>query len=140
MKLSITTFTLICLFSVADASPFTEGASAGFIGGIIGHSLPSKSNKISDIKYYNRDTSLQKFPPVYNPQCIIEKNIIVSPPLTLSENIIISIIFMLVVYSMIHISCCSDEETRGWTRGYIFGRLMEMLCSIIIDILIGDKD
>ena len=70
----------------------------------------------------------------------IEKNIIVPPPLTLSENIIISIIFMLVVYSMIHISCCSDEETREWTRGYIFGRLMEMLFSIIIDIFIGDKD
>ena len=36
---------------------------------------------------------------------------------------------------MIYMSCFVDKETRQWTSGYIFGRLMEMLFSIIIGVL-----
>ena len=138
MKLSFTDFILICLFSVSSASPFTDGASTGFIVGIVERGLSSKSGKISAIEYYNftRDTSLQKFlPPVYNSQRIREKIIIVEPPPTLKEKNIINIIFIFMLSSMIYMSCFVDKETRQWTSGYIFGRLMEMLFSIIIGVL-----
>jgi len=79
MKLSFTAFTLLCLFSVSTASDFTDGASAGFILGSIERGLSSKSEKIPviNITIYNRDF-ITKFPPVYNPQCIL-KNICDTP-------------------------------------------------------------
>jgi len=42
--------------------------------------------------------------------------------------------------SMIYMLCFTDKYTRQWTRGYIFGRLMEMLFSIIIDVLNVEDD
>ena len=142
MKLSFTAFTLLCLFSVSTSSDFTDGAATGFIVGSVERGLSSKSGKIYVIEYYNftRDTSLQKFPPVYNSQCIGEKIIIVDAPPTLKEKIIINIIFIFMLSSMIYMVCFADEETREWTRGYMFGRLMEMLFSIIIDVLNDEDD
>ena len=126
MKLSFTDFILICLFSVSSASPFTDGASTGFIVGIVERGLSSKSGKISVIEYYNftRDTSLQKFPLVYNSQCISEKIIIVGAPPTLTEKIVINIMFIFMLSPMIYMLCFADEETRRWATGYIIGRLM----------------
>ena len=137
MKLSFTAFTFLCLFSVSTASDFTDGASAGFILGSIERGLSIKSDKIPVIKYYNFtiETSLQKFPPVYNPQCITKKIIIVDAPQTIKKKIIINIIFIFMLSSMIYMLCFTDKYTRQWTRGYIFGRVMEMLFSIIIDVL-----
>ena len=140
MKQSFTAFTLLCLFSVS-ASDFTDGASTGFIIGSIERRLSSKPDKIPVIKYYNfiRDTSLQKFPPVYNPQSITKKIIIVDTPPILKGKIIINIIFIFILSSIIYMLCFTDKYTRQWTRGYIFGRLTEMLFSIIIDVL-NDED
>tara|TARA_B110000902_G_C13969333_1_gene460573 strand:- start:219 stop:647 length:429 start_codon:yes stop_codon:yes gene_type:complete len=137
MKLSFTAFILICLFSVSTASDLTDGATTGFIIGSIGRGFSSKSDEIHVIEYYNftRDTSLQKFPPVYNSQHISEKIIIVDAHPTLKEKNIINIIFIFMLSSMIYMSCFVDKETRQWTSGYIFGRLMEMLFSIIICVL-----
>ena len=137
MKLSFTAFTLLCLFSVSTAYDFRDGASAGFIFGSIERGLSSKFNNIPVIKYYNFtiETSLQKFPPVYNPQSITKKIIIVDAPQRLKKKIIINIIFIFMLSSMIYMLCFTDKDTRQWTRGYIFGRLMEMLFSIIIYVL-----
>ena len=141
MKLSFTAFILICLFSVSTASDFTDGATMGFIIGSIERGFSSKSGKISVIEYYNftRDTSLQKFPPVYNPQSITKKIIIVDTPPILKEKIIINIIFIFILSSIIYMLCFTDKYTRQWTRGYIFGRLTEMLFSIII-VVLNDED
>jgi hypothetical protein len=126
MKLSFTAFILICLFYVSTASDLTDGATTGFIIGNIERGFSSKSDEIHVIEYYNftRDTSLQKFPLVYNQQCIIEKNIIIGPSPTLTEKIVINIMFIFMLSPMIYMLCFADEETRRWATGYIIGRLM----------------
>ena len=123
-----TTFIAVCiisLFAGAAASSFTDGMATGFIAGNIGRKF--KTKKKSFIKYNNftRDTSLQKFPPVSSPQCILEKIKIVPPPLTIGQRIVTTFIIFLMLFTFMHLLFFAPEKDRDWFIGYLIGNMIE---------------
>jgi hypothetical protein len=127
MKTTLITVCIISLFAGAAASSFTDGMATGFIAGNIGRKFKTKTSKKSFIKYNNftRDTSLQKFPPVSSPQCILEKIKIVPPPLTIGQRIFTTFIIFLILCSFMHLLFFGTEKERDWFIGYLIGNMIE---------------
>lgn len=127
MKTTLFALLTISLFAIASASSFTDGMTTGFITRNIERKFTTKRNKSPTIKYNNftRDTSLQKFPPISSPQCIMEKIKIVRPPLTLGEKFAAIVLTAALMLIPIHIMCFADDKTRDWFIGYMIGRILE---------------
>jgi len=115
---------LSSLFSITNASTFTDGFAIGYI-------LTDIQNKVlhdeSPIKvkqnYYNftRDTSFQTFPIDYSPQCVPEKYLIVPIYHTPTENFIMLFIYLIVISPTLCICYCSDDEERERLCGIYMG-------------------
>ena len=127
MKTTLFALFTVSLFAIASASSFTDGMTTGFISSNIERKFTTKRNKSPTIKYNNftRDTSLQKFPPIASPQCIMEKIKIVRPPLTLGEKFAAIVLTAALMLIPIHIMCFADDKTRDWFIGYMIGRILE---------------
>ena len=127
MKTTLFTILTVSLFAIVSASSFTDGIATGYMSKNVERKLSTKKKKVSTIKYYNftRDTSLQKFPPVEYPECVVEKIKIVPKPLTLGEKFVAIIFIALVIMSIVNLMCFADDETREWFIGYMIGRILE---------------
>ena len=125
MKTTFITVCILTLFAGVAASSFSDGMTSGFIASNIGRKF--KTKKKSFIKYNNftRDTSLQKFPPVSSPQCILEKIKIVPPPLTIGQRIVTTFIIFLILCSFMHLLFFGTEKERDWFIGYLIGNMIE---------------
>ena len=126
MKTTFITVCILTLFAGATASSFSDGMASGFIVSNVGRKFKTKTPKKSFIKYNNftRDTSLQKFPPVYSPQCIPEKTRIVRQ-VTLVEKIFATLIMFLGLMSFMHMLLFAPQKDREWFIGYIIGNMIE---------------
>lgn len=116
-------FILICFmthFSVSEPS-LTDGLTYGFVVSNIKRKIVHEPVKHIDNYNFIRDTSLQKFPPIYAPQCITEKRHIID--LSIVE-ILMGVIIISTVYCVI--MCAPDDENvPGLFMGYILGRMVE---------------
>ena len=128
MKTTFITVCILTLFAGAAASSFSDGMASGFIVSNVGRKFKTKTPKKSFIKYNNftRDTSLQKFPPVYSPQCIPEKTRIVRQ-VTIVEKIFATLIMFLGFMAFIHLSLFAPQRDRDWFMGYLLGQILEGL-------------
>lgn len=128
MKTTFITVCILTLFAGATASSFSDGMASGFIVSNVGRKFKTKTPKKSFIKYNNftRDTSLQKFPPVYSPQCIPEKTRIVKP-VTLGQRIFATLIIFSALFLWGHILLFAPQRDRDWFMGYLLGQILEGL-------------
>ena len=123
---------LSSLFSITNASPFTEGFAVGYITTDILEKCSYDESTINvKHNYYNftRDTSFQTFPIDYNPQCIPEKHFILDIPLTLEDNILLSLIYIIILFPSMCLCCFCDDEGRHSLSGIYFGIFFHNLLS-----------
>tara|TARA_X000000368_G_scaffold389661_1_gene352259 strand:+ start:117 stop:509 length:393 start_codon:yes stop_codon:yes gene_type:complete len=123
MKFALIATCFVSLFVVSESS-FTDGMTYGFIVNNIERKIAPEPVKKIDYYNFTRDTSLQKFPPIYAPQCITEKRRIIDP---LSAIVEILLSIMIISASMCCIIMCApdDEYVTEWFVGYSVGRAVE---------------
>ena len=106
------------------ALSFTDCIAIGYItSDIQKRAFPLSLNETDEPDYYNftRDTSFQTFPIDHSPKCIPEKHLIVSTSVTLTEQIIIQIIYLILISPTLCICYCSDEKEREELTGIYVG-------------------
>lgn len=123
---------LSSLFSITNASPFPDGIAIGYMMTDIQEKILYDESTIKvKHNYYNftRDTSLQTFPIDYNPQCILEKHFTLDIPLTLEDNILLSLIYIIILSPTMCLCCLCDYEGKVSLTGIYFGIVIHNLIS-----------
>lgn len=125
MKLALIATCFISLFVVSESS-FTKGFTLGFVSGNIERKTAPKPVDNIDYYYFTRDTSLQKFPPIYAPQCITEKKHIIEPLPDIVE-VLMGIILTSTFMCCVCMCAPDDEDVHGFITGYVVGRAVESM-------------
>ena len=125
MKLALISTCFISIFVVSESS-FTKGFTLGFVSGNIERKTAPKPVDNIDYYYFTRDTSLQKFPPIYAPQCITEKKHIIEPLPDIVE-VLMGIILTSTFMCCVCMCAPDDEDVHGFITGYVVGRAVESI-------------
>ena len=125
MKFALIATCFVSLFVVSESS-FTDGMTYGFIVNNIERKIAPEPVKKIDYYNFTRDTSLQKFPPIYAPQCITEKKHIIEPLPDIVE-VLMGIILTSTFMCCVCMCAPDDEDVHGFITGYVVGRAVESI-------------